>query len=183
MDNVIVNGRKFVPYISNDEILRAVHKGAELINDCYKDIASQDNAPIFISILSGAYMYTADLMKEINFNCELYFIKVSSYDGLLSTNKMSEIIGLTHSIKDRDVIVLDDIIDTGFTMKSICENLALKEPRSIRVGALIYKPHTCMKELNVDFPCIVMNDNAFIVGYGLDYNERGRNFKDIYILD
>lgn len=182
MKNVVIWGKKFVPYINNDTINEAVRKSAAEINEYYKN-AKEDDAPILISILNGAFMYTSDLMKELNFPCEVSFVKVSSYKGASSTGQVKEIIGLTKSIEGRDVVVLDDIVDSGLTMKLICEELRLLKPRSIKIGAFVYKSHTCDPSVKVDFPCITMTDSAFIVGRGFDYNEIGRNLKEIYILE
>lgn len=181
MRNVIIWGKKFVPYIENDTIQKAVRENAALINKWYEG-ATEENAPVFISILNGAFMYTSDLMKELNFPCELHFVKVTSYVGDNSTGKVTEVIGLNCSLEGRDVIIIDDIIDTGLTMKTLCEKLALEKPKSLRVGAFIYKSGTCCADLKVDFPCITLKESAFIVGYGLDYNGLGRNYKDIWVL-
>lgn len=182
MNKIVIGDKTFVPYIKEDEILAAVKKTAQELNDYYKD-ATFENAPVFVSILNGAYMFTSDLMKEINFPCELSFIKVASYESTCSTGKMSELIGFKNSLEGRDVIVIDDIIDTGLTMKSICENIQKMLPNSLKIVGFIHKPHAAKCELNVDFTSIVMKDNAFIIGYGLDYNEKARNLRDIYILD
>lgn len=182
MKNVVIWGKKFVPYINNDIINEAVCRSAAEINEYYKN-ATEENAPILISVLNGAFMYTSDLMKELNFPCEVSFIKVSSYKGDSSTGKVKEIIGLTKSIEGRDIILLDDIVDSGLTMKVLCEELRLLNPRSIKIAAFIFKSHTCDAAVKVDFPCITMTDSAFIVGHGFDFNEIGRNLKDIYILE
>lgn len=182
MRNVIIWGKKFVPYIDNDTIQKAVRENAAVINKCYEGV-TEENAPLFISILNGAFMYTSDLMKEINFPCELQFVKVASYMDNNSTGKVTEVMGLSRSLEGRDVIIIDDIIDTGLTMKSLCEKFALEKPKSLRVGAFIYKSGTCCKGVNVDFPCITLKESAFIVGYGLDYNGIGRNLKDIWVLN
>lgn len=181
MQNVIIWGKKFVPYIDNDTIQEAVRRNASAINECYKG-ATEENAPVFISILNGAFMFTSDLMKELNFPCELHFVKLSSYVDENSTGKITELIGINCSLEGRDVIIIDDIIDTGLTMKSLCDKFALQNPKSIRVGAFIYKSGTCCSNLKVDFPCITLSKSAFIVGYGLDYNGLGRNYKDIWVL-
>ena len=182
MNKIVVGDRKFSPFISSIEIEKAVKSSAKKINAHYNNDKGE-HAPVFISILNGAFMYTSDLMKEIDFECEIEFIKVSSYQSTESTGKLKTLIGLKGSIEGKDVIVLDDIVDTGFTMKAICKTLSGMNPRSIKIGAFIFKPNCCDKEVIVDFPCVTMTDNAFIIGYGLDYDEKGRNLKDIYILD
>lgn len=181
MRNIIIWGKKFVPYIDNNTIQGAIRKNATAINECYKG-ATEESAPVFVSILNGAFMYTSDLMKELDFPCELQFVKVTSYMGNNSTGKITEVIGLNGSLEGRDVIIIDDIIDTGLTMKSLCEQFAQQKPKSLRVGAFIYKSGTCCENVKVDFPCITLKESAFIVGYGLDYNGIGRNYKDVWVL-
>lgn len=183
MNNITIDTLNFVPYIKSEEVLKSIKKSSEKINNLYKDIATKENHPIFISILNGAFMYTSDLMKEINFSCEIEFIKVSSYHKTESKGGIESIIGLKSNIENRDIIILDDIIDSGLTMKTIVETFAKQSPRSIRIGALIFKPGNCKMDLKVDFPCITMEESNFIVGYGLDYQGIGRNLKDIYILE
>lgn len=182
MRNVVILGKKFVPYINEDIIQEAICKSAEEINECYKD-ATVEDAPIFVSILNGAFMYTSDLMKKLTFPCELSFIKVSSYNGTESSGKVVEVIGMNRSIEGRDVILIDDIVDSGLTMMRLKEIFEKEKPRSIKIAVFMYKDQTCCKELKVDFPSIIMKDDAFIIGYGLDYNEIGRNLRDIYILE
>ncbi|MEG0500106.1 MAG: phosphoribosyltransferase family protein [Rikenellaceae bacterium] len=182
MRNVVIWGKKFVPYINNDTISEAVRRSAAEINAYYKE-ASEDNPPLFVSILNGAFMYTSDLMKELNFPCELTFIKVSSYKGESSTGKVMEVIGLNQSVEGRDIILMDDIVDSGLTMKSLYNEFSRLGARSIQIASFIYKSHTCDSAVKVDFPCITMTDTAFTIGYGLDFNGLGRNLKDIYILE
>lgn len=182
MGNIIIWGKKFVPYINNDTISEAVRRSAAVLNEHYKE-ATEEDAPLFVSILNGAFMYTSDLMKELNFPCQLTFVKVTSYRGENSTGKVTELIGMNQSVEGRDIILMDDIVDSGLTMQSLCEEFSRRKARSVKVAAFIYKSHTCAKTVKVDFPCITMTDSAFIVGYGLDFNGIGRNLKDIYILE
>ena len=182
MNKIVVEDRIFTPYISSIEIEKAVKSSAEKINRYYSENRG-DKVPVFISILNGAFMYTSDLLKEVDFECEIEFIKVSSYQNTQSTGTLKSLIGLKNPIEGRDIIVLDDIVDSGLTMKAICTSLSEMNPSSIKIGAFIYKPDSCLNDVVVDFPSIIMKEDIFIIGYGLDYNEKGRNLKDIYILD
>jgi hypoxanthine phosphoribosyltransferase len=126
-------------------------------------------------------MFTADLLKKTEVPCELSFIKLSSYDGTTSTGTVKEIVGLQEEILGRDVIVIEDIIDTGITMQKIISQLELKNPASIRIATLLLKPDSVKVPINPDFVCFSIPDK-FVVGYGLDLNGIGRNLPDIYQL-
>lgn len=171
--------KEFEPFISSETIDTFVEKIATEINETYKN---SDTPPIFIGLLNGVYMFASDLMKKIDFECEITFIKVSSYSGLNSTGKVKQLLGLSCDITGRDVILLDEIVDTGCTIKNVVDTLKEMNPKSIKVGTLIYKPNCCKVDLNIDFIGHNMTENLFIVGYGLDYNEKLRNLPDIYIL-
>lgn len=182
MKRVTLWNKDFVPYISEEEILTSIRKSAEQINARFAGVDDK-SAPIFISVLNGAFIYTSDLMKELNFPCQVSFVKVASYIGDESTGVVKEMIGLNTDIEGRDVVIVDDIIDSGTTMKQLVSQMIEAKANSVMVAALIYKKHVCREDLVVDFPCITMTDDAFIVGYGLDYDQLGRNFRDIYIAE
>lgn len=171
--------KEFESFISSEVIDTFVEKVASEINETYKNSAEP---PIFIGLLNGVYMFASDLMKKIEFQCEITFIKVSSYSGLNSTGEVKQILGLNCDIKGRDVILLDEIVDTGCTIKNVVDTLTEMKPKSIKVGTLIYKPNCCKVDTKIDFIGHYMTENLFIVGYGLDYNERLRSLPDIYIL-
>ncbi|MFI3262530.1 MAG: hypoxanthine phosphoribosyltransferase [Rikenellaceae bacterium] len=171
--------KEFESFISKETIDTYVEKVAREINETYKNSAQP---PIFIGLLNGVYMFASDLMKKIDFQCEITFIKVSSYSGFDSTGKVKQILGLSCDITGRDVILLDEIVDTGNTIKYVVDTLQEMNPRSVKVGTLIYKPNCCKVDTKIDFIGHSMAENLFIVGYGLDYNERLRNLPDIYIL-
>jgi hypoxanthine phosphoribosyltransferase len=150
---------------------------AKKINRDYSD----KNIPLFISILNGSFMFTADLFKHIDFVCEVTFLKLTSYNGTSSTGTVRQLIGVNESIKGRDVIVLEDIVDTGITIEQILDQLKGFEPASVKVASLLFKPEAYQKDMIIDY--IGMNiPNDFIVGYGLDYDGLGRNLADIYTL-
>ena len=140
-----------------------------------------DKNPLFISVLNGAFMFTSDLMKLLKFNCHLTFVKVSSYEGSSSTGKVQTCIGLTENIKDRTVIILEDIVDSGTTLFHFVNDLKKQNPREIKIAAMFFKPNCCKYEIKIDYLGMEIPDN-FVVGYGLDYNGLGRNYRDLYRL-
>lgn len=182
MSKVNIWDKRFKLFIVEDDIKQAISECAKKINKDFEGV-TDENCPIIVSVLNGAFMFTSDIAKEIHVPCEISFVKVSSYTNTSSNGKVKELIGLNRDITGRDIILTDDIIDSGLTMFTLKEQLLKQGARSVKVCGLIYKAHACTKDLKVDYACIEMNDNNFIVGYGLDYNEIGRQFKDIYILE
>lgn len=138
-------------------------------------------APVFMPVLNGSFMFAAELLKNINFHCEVSFIKLSSYAGDASSGAVSELIGLGMDIAGRDVIVLEDIVETGLTIGAIDALLRLQNPRSIRYATLFFKPGCFAGYVSPDYRVFDV-DYDFIVGFGLDYNGLGRNLKDVYTL-
>ena len=149
---------------------------AERIN---RDLADAD--PLFICVLNGAFMFAGDLMRHININSQITFVKLASYEGLLTTGEVKEIIGLNESVVDRNVVVIEDIVDTGITMERILASLKNKGARSIRVASFLQKPEALQRDIRLDYVAIKI-PNDFIVGYGLDYDGYGRNLRDIYTV-
>jgi hypoxanthine phosphoribosyltransferase len=176
MKQVTIEDKTFGIYIQDQDIQQAIQTIANQMNVLYAD-----KKPIFISVLNGAFMFTADLLKKIEVPCELSFIKLSSYSGTTSTGTVKEIVGLQEEIVGRDVIVIEDIIDTGITMQKIISQLGLKNPASIRIATLLLKPDSVKVPIKPDFVCFSIPDK-FVVGYGLDLNGIGRNLPDIYQL-
>jgi hypoxanthine phosphoribosyltransferase len=178
MDTVKLNDKYFKIFIDRVEIEKAVKEMAVKINeDCAYDI------PLFLSVLNGSFMFTSDLLKNIHIPCELSFVKLASYSGLGTTGKVNELIGLNESIKGRNVIILEDIVDTGITLEMLIDALEKYEVKSIKVATLLFKPKAYQKSKHIDYIGIEVG-NEFLVGYGLDYNARGRNLADIYkIID
>ncbi|MCK5028570.1 MAG: hypoxanthine phosphoribosyltransferase [Bacteroidales bacterium] len=177
MKQVKLKDKEFGVSIPSEKIQEAITKMAEKIN---KDYAGHD-VPLFISILNGSFMFTADLFKQIDFTCEVTFLKLTSYKGTASTGAVRQLIGVNESIEGRDVIVLEDIVDTGITLEQILGQLKSFEPASVKVASLLFKPEAYQKDLNIDYIGMEI-PNDFIVGYGLDYDGLGRNLADIYTL-
>jgi hypoxanthine phosphoribosyltransferase len=140
----------------------------------------ENRIPVFIGVLNGSFIFLADLLKEINISSEITFVKVSSYEGDKNTGKIKEDIGVQMSLKDRDVIIIEDIVDTGNTLRYILDMVYKEEPASVNVCTLLLKPKSL--KTKVEEICYVGFEipNEFVVGYGLDYNGLGRNLKDIF---
>jgi hypoxanthine phosphoribosyltransferase len=137
--------------------------------------------PLFLSVLNGAFMFAADLMRNLTIPSEISFVKLASYAGTSSTGKVKELVGLNDDIEGRTVVIVEDIVDTGLTMKHLLETLQAKKPKEIRIATLLLKPDKLKVEL--DIPYVAMRiPNDFIVGYGLDYDGLGRNYRDIYTV-
>jgi hypoxanthine phosphoribosyltransferase len=176
MDTIQIHDKKFALSISENEIQAAVKRVGEAIN---REMA--DSNPLFICVLNGAFMFAGDLMKTVNFPCEITFVKLSSYDGLVTTGSVKEVIGLNESVVGRNVIVVEDIVDTGITMEKIIGSLNAKGAKSIKVATFLQKPEALQRDIQVDYVAMKI-PNQFIVGYGLDYDGYGRNLKEIYTV-
>ncbi len=168
--------KKFAPYITEEKINDAVCRIASLINADFKE-----KTPLFIAILNGAFIFASDLYKEINIPSEITFVKLSSYRGTQSSGNVTTSIGMDVSIKDREIIILEDIVDTGKTLTTFIEELKKEEPSSIRICALLHKQEATTHPIPIDYLGFTI-PNLFVVGYGLDYNGFGRNLKDIHQL-
>jgi len=177
MKQVKLKDKEFGVSIPAEKIQQVISEMAIKINNDYKD----KKIPLFISILNGSFMFTADLFKHIDFECEVTFLKLTSYKGTASTGAVRQLIGVNEAIEGRDVIVLEDIVDTGITIEQILGQLKSFEPASVRVASLLYKPAAYQKDMTIDYIGMEI-PNDFIVGYGLDYDGLGRNLADIYTL-
>ena len=174
MEKVTVKYREFTPFIREEEILRQVCRVAGEIN---RDYDGKD--PIFLCILNGSFMFAADLLRNITIPCNVSFVKLASYEGTDTTGKVKEVMGLNESIEGRHVIIVEDIVDTGYTMRDILDSLSSKGAASVSVCAMLCKPDKLQVDINLKY--LAMNiPNGFIVGYGLDYDGYGRNLRDIY---
>jgi hypoxanthine phosphoribosyltransferase len=175
MHTVEVGGKEFEIFLENETINKRIRLLGIQLNLDY-----EDKCPIFIGVLNGSFLFMADLIKEIEIPCEVAFMRVSSYQGTESTGAVKEVIGLPKNLEGRDVIVVEDIVDTGLTISHIIETIKKHNPASVSVSTLLLKPAALkveVKELNyVGFEI----PNEFVVGYGLDFDELGRNLKDIY---
>jgi hypoxanthine phosphoribosyltransferase len=177
MERITLYDKIFSKYISSREIQEAVKNVAEQINN---DIKNED-LPVFLSILNGSFMFTADLMKYINSDCLLSFVKLSSYDGLSSKGEIKELIGLNFDLTGKTVIILEDIVDTGVTVEHLAGVILKYKPKQLKIATMLFKPDAYVKDIKLDYTGILV-PNEFIVGYGLDYNGLGRNYPDIYKL-
>lgn len=131
-------------------------------------------------MLNGAFMFMSDLMKHITIPCEITFVKLSSYNGIMSSGKVKEVIGLAEDIQGRTVIIVEDIVDTGLTMQQMIENIKLRNPKQIKTATFLQKPEALKCDIQTDYVAMSVPDK-FIIGYGLDYNGYGRNLRDIYV--
>jgi hypoxanthine phosphoribosyltransferase len=166
----------FVPFIERARIQERVRDLAARIS---RDYAGKD--PLFLGLLNGAFMFLGDLAKEITVPAHFSFVKYSSYAHTQSTGKVRELIGLGQELRGRHIVVVEDIVDTGLTMQHLLRDLAAFEPASVAVASLLLKPEALQCELHIAYLGFEI-PNAFVVGYGLDYNEYGRNLADIYVL-
>lgn len=172
--NKKIHDKEFAPFIEYAEIDKAVAAIAKRMN---KDLF--DKNPLFIAVLNGSFMFAADLFKKIDFSCEITFVKLASYSGTRSTESVRQLIGIDESITGRNVVVIEDIIDSGLTMERVIEQLTLVGAADIKIATLLYKPKAFKGDYKVDYIGLEVG-NEFIVGYGLDYDKHGRNFKDIF---
>ena len=166
----------FRPSIKEAEIQQRIQAVADRINN---DFAGK--TPLFLAVLNGAFMFAADLMRKITIPCEISFVKLASYQGTTSTGTIKEVIGINEDLAGREVIIVEDIVDTGLTMKRMIESLGTRNPASVHICTLLLKPEKLQVDLNVEYAAIEI-PNEFIVGYGLDYDQQGRNLKDIYTI-
>ena len=176
MSIIKVKDKTFKTFIPEDEIQRRVKAVAEKIN---KDLDGRN--PMFLAVLNGSFMFAADLMRYITIPCEISFVKLASYQGTTSTGKVKEIIGINEELKDRTVVIVEDIVDTGKTMKRMLESLGTRNPESLHICTLLVKPNKLEENLNIEYVAMEI-PNDFIVGYGLDYDQQGRNLRDIYTV-
>ena len=178
MDNSIVqvHDRYFEPFIAEEAIQKEVERLAQEMN---RDLSGRD--PIFLGILNGAFMFASDLYKKLTFPCQITFLKLASYSGTESTGSVKQLIGINRDLKDRVVVVLEDIVDTGVTLETIIRQLSGYEPQEILVATFLHKPEATVKKVKLDYVGMEIPNN-FILGYGLDYDGYGRNYKEIYQL-
>ncbi|MBP5999429.1 MAG: hypoxanthine phosphoribosyltransferase [Sediminibacterium sp.] len=176
MSTIQVLDKTFVPYLEEAVIQTKISELAAQLN---KDYAGK--RPLFLSILNGSFLFTADLFKQITIEAEVSFIKLASYKGTSSTGNVITAIGLDTNVKDRHIIILEDIIDTGKTLHHYLPQLDSMQPASVKIAVLLDKKEALQYPVNIDYSCFEI-PNKFVVGYGLDYDGLGRNSKDIYQL-
>lgn len=176
MDTIKILDKTFKTFIPESEIQKRVAAVAEKINH---DMAGKN--PLLLAVLNGSFIFAADLIRYLTIPCEISFVKLASYQGATSTGKIKEIIGINENLENRDVIIVEDIVDTGNTMKRMLETLGTRNPRSLHICTLLVKPGKLQVPLNIEY-CAMEIPNDFIVGYGLDYDQQGRNLRDIYTV-
>lgn len=176
MKNITVRDKEFTPFIAYNEIEVRIRELARRVNEDYVN-----REPLFLAILNGSFMFAADLFKYLNISCAISFVKLASYKGTTSTGTVVNLIGLDESLKNRDVIVIEDIVDTGKTLSSLLPSIEEHSPASLRVMTLLNKPEARNHEVQVDYVGFDI-PNKFIIGYGLDYDGLARNLRDIYQL-
>jgi hypoxanthine phosphoribosyltransferase len=176
MENIIVKDKTFEISITENQILDKVKELQEKIHQDYKG-----KTPLFIGVLNGSFIFMSDLVKGYPGDCEMDFLKVSSYDGMESTGNVQDLMGLKNDVKDRDLILVEDIVDTGLTIKKIVEKLEKLSPSSISIVSLLFKPDKCHEDLSIDYLGFSI-PNEFVIGYGLDFDGLVRNLKHIYRL-
>lgn len=176
MKQVKLADKSFQLYIDSKKINLAIDEVAKKINEDYKG-----KCPLFLCVLNGSFLFAADLLKRFEGECEVSFVKISSYDGTSSSGELRKLIGLNEKIEGRDVIVVEDIVDTGFTLEGVYEQLKTHNPKTIKTATLLFKPNAYQKDIDINYIALSVG-NEFLVGFGLDYDGLGRNLEDIYII-
>ena len=178
MERITLHDKTFKTYIPFETIDSAIAKVADKLN---VDLKEEDK-PVFLGILNGSFMFAADLLKKITLNCEISFVKMASYSGTKSTGQIKELIGLNNDISGRTVIIVEDVVDSGNTIVQLYKDLQARNPKQIKICTLLYKPEAYKESIPIDYACLEI-PNDFVVGYGLDYDNLGRQYKDIYVID
>ena len=176
MSIIKIKDKTFKTSIPEAQILERVKAVTDRINT---DMA--DKNPLLLAMLNGSFVFAADLMRMINIPCEISFVKMASYEGTSSTGKVKQLLGLNEDIKGRTVIIVEDIVESGLTMKALLDTLHEQEPADIQICTLLLKPECVKVPLDIKYVAIEI-PNDFILGYGLDYDQQGRNLRDIYTV-
>ncbi len=176
METIKIHDKWFRTSYTETEILKHIKEVADRINNDMKG-----KNPLFLAVLNGSFMFAADLMKMINIPCEISFVKLASYEGTMSTGKIKEVFGINEDISGRTIIIVEDIVESGLTMKRMIDTLGTRNPESVHICTLLLKPERLQVNLDIEYAAMKI-PNDFIVGYGLDYDRQGRNLRDIYTL-
>ena len=179
MAKITLKDKTFRTSIPYEKIVEAIDGVAEKINN---DFNGCEDIPIILCVLNGSIMFTAELMKRLTFNCQIVSTKLTSYVGTNTTGNVKQAMGLTADIQGRRVIVIEDIVDSGNTIVELKKILEEKGAAESKICTLLLKPDAYKKDVKLDYVAMEI-PNDFIVGFGLDYDELGRNYKDIYVLD
>ena len=177
MELIKIHDKTFEPYVSAEELNQIAERMA---SEVYQDL--QESRPIFIAVLNGSFMFAADFLRHYKGECEISFVKMASYQGTQSTGKIHQLIGLSTPVEGRDVVILEDIIDTGNTLEEIYRLFENQKVKSFRIATLFFKPDAYKKDLKIDYVGKPI-PNRFIVGYGLDFDEIARNLPQVYQLN
>ena len=176
MSSIKINGKRFRVSIPEAEIKRRVK---EVAGEISKDLEGKN--PLFLGVLNGSFIFAADLMREMTIPCEISFVKLASYQGTTSTGKVTEVIGINEDLTGRTVVIVEDIVESGATMQRMIEQLGTRNPESVRICTLFFKPDKLTEDLNLDYVAFRIPDD-FILGYGLDYDQAGRGLRDVYTI-
>ena len=176
MSSIKINGKRFRVSIPEAEIKRRVK---EVAGEISKDLEGKN--PLFLGVLNGSFIFAADLMREMTIPCEVSFVKLASYQGTTSTGKVTEVIGINEDLTGRTVVIVEDIVESGATMQRMIEQLGTRNPESVRICTLFFKPDKLKEDLNLDYVAFRIPDD-FILGYGLDYDQAGRGLRDVYTI-
>ena len=176
MGIVKIKDRTFKTSITEAEIQERVKALAQQI--C-KDM--EGKTPLFLGVLNGAFIFAADLMREMTIPCEISFVKLASYQGTISTGKIKEVLGINEDLSGRTVVIVEDIVESGHTIRNMIESLGTRNPASVHICTLFFKPDKLRENVKLDYVAFRIPDD-FIVGYGLDYDHQGRELKDIYTI-
>lgn len=174
METIKILDKEFVPYLSESEIQTRIKELGSQLTQEYKG-----KRPVLLGVLNGCFRFVADLVTHVDLTCEVSFVKLSSYEGTSTTGQVKELSGINTPLKGRDVIVVEDIVDTGTTLDYLMKILEGHEPASVKIATLLYKPAAYKGQHTIDYSGFDI-PNLFVVGYGLDYDEIGRNLNEIY---
>uniref|UniRef100_A0A7V2ZID4 Hypoxanthine phosphoribosyltransferase n=1 Tax=Ignavibacterium album TaxID=591197 RepID=A0A7V2ZID4_9BACT len=176
-DKLIINGDTFIPLLTEEQIQRRVKELGEEISNDYKG-----KVPVFIGVLNGAFIFMSDLIKNVDLECEIDFFKLSSYgDSKISSGKVKLLKELNCDVNGRDIIIVEDIVDTGLSIKYIEELFSRHTPKSMKVVSLLVKPESLKYDVKIDYIGFKI-PSQFVIGYGLDYQQKYRNLSSIYVL-
>ncbi|MBE6257567.1 MAG: hypoxanthine phosphoribosyltransferase [Prevotella sp.] len=176
MSIVKIKDKSFRVSIPEAEIKNRVKLLAQQMS---KDLEGKN--PLFLAVLNGSFVFAADLMREMTIPCEISFVKLASYQGTTSTGKIKEVIGINEDLSGRTVVIVEDIVESGQTMKRMIESLGTRNPASVQICTLFFKPEKLKEDLTLDYVAFRIPDD-FILGYGLDYDQQGRGLKDVYTI-
>jgi len=176
MNKVTIKDKTFTVSMPEAQIKARVKELAQQIS---RDMEGKN--PLFLAVLNGAFIFAADLMREMTIPCEISFVKLASYQGTTSTGKIKEVLGINEDLSGRTVIILEDIVETGLTIRQMIESLGTRNPASVHVCTLFFKPERLKEDIDLKYVAFKI-PNDFILGYGLDYDQQGRGLKDLYTL-